>query len=415
MVTHKYYKTAVRPHRRKLFRKPITLTLIIVIVALSLFVFKALNKPLLAITPINTMPLNITAVNTTVSWPVGGQAAIGTITEGVVAHSDKSEQPLAMASIAKVVTALMILDKKPLKGDDPGPLHTIIQQDVDTYNYYTTYGGSRTLVTLGEQISERQMLEALLLPSANNIAESLVTWIYGTPENYLAATNLALKQWGLLRTHVADSSGFSNETVSTPSDLVKLGIRALQNPVLARIVNTQQSVIPVAGTITNVNRLLGTNGIIGIKTGNTEDAGGCLLFAATHMVANNQPITIIGAVQGMANLNDAFEKSTALLENAKQKFILHVPLHQADTTAHISTPWGDKTTVIAKSNAEGYGWQSSNMVATVHYNKITPPVVAGSKVGTISYLIGGKLTTVDAITAEAVQGPSLWWKLFHYF
>ena len=61
--------------------------------------------------------------------------------------------------------------------------------------------------------------------------------------------------------------------VSTPTDLLKLGMVAMQNAVFAEIVAMGQASLPVAGTVYNVNRLLGTDGILGIKTGSGFDAG----------------------------------------------------------------------------------------------------------------------------------------------
>ncbi len=81
-----------------------------------------------------------------------------------------------------------------------------------------------------------------------------------------------------------------------------------KNPVIADIVSQKSATIPVAGTINNVNWLLGTDGINGIKTGNTDQAGGCFLFSAKHTI-DGHDITLIGAIVSapdlMASVNDS--------------------------------------------------------------------------------------------------------------
>jgi len=125
---------------------------------------------------------------------------------------------------------------------------------------------------------------------------------------------------GLSRTIVADASGFSEATMSTPSELVLIGIAALKNPVIARIVAQQQAQIPVAGIIKNTNQLLGTDGIIGIKTGTTSKAGSCLLFAAGYTARDGQKRTIVGVIMGDRNHSTLYSDTKDLLASAKQCF-----------------------------------------------------------------------------------------------
>src|SRR5205807_949217 len=105
-----------------------------------------------------------------------------------------------------------------------------------------------------------------------------------------------LKCMGFSRTVVADASGFSPDTVSTPSELVAIGIAALKNPVIAEIVAQSQAQIPgiPGGIIKNTNLLFGIDGVIGIKTGTTDEAGHCLLFAARYGAEDGQKVTIVG-------------------------------------------------------------------------------------------------------------------------
>ncbi len=149
-----------------------------------------------------------------------------------------------------------------------------------------------------------------------------------------------LQRMGLSRTVVADASGFSPATVSTPSELVAIGIAALKNPVIAEIVAQPQAQIPGIGIIKNTNQLLGTDGVIGIKTGTTDEAGHCLLFAARHAAEDGQKVTIVGVIMGDKNATSLYRDSRDLLESAKQGWSVRVygPSGRNRDTSRMESP-----------------------------------------------------------------------------
>ena len=198
------------------------------------------------------------AASVDMPWPGYGQSAVALAGGGILATSTgKGKQtPLPTASVAKVMTALAVLDKKPLSIGQTGPMITITKADVAIYNYYLTNDGSLAAVQEGEQISQYDALEALMLPSANNFADTLAAWAFGSMDNYTAYANKLASSYGMENSHFADASGFSAETVSTADDLVRLGDRALRNPVLAEISAKRDAQIPVAGIIHNVTTFL---------------------------------------------------------------------------------------------------------------------------------------------------------------
>jgi len=160
----------------------------------------------------------------------------------------------------------------------------------------------------------------MMLPSANNMADSLAVWAYGSLPAYATAANSYLTSLDLHDTHVGtDASGLNASTVSSTHDLVLLGELAMQNPVLAEIVGTSSvDGFPLVGTITNTNTLLGQDGIVGVKTGNSDDAGGVFVFAADYTKSDGQKITIVGAVQGLPDLDAALQAAQTLLHSAEQ-------------------------------------------------------------------------------------------------
>ena len=132
---------------------------------------------------------------------------------------------------------------------------------------------------VGEQLSERQALQALLLPSANNIAALLARYDAGGIAPFVARMNATARTLGMASSTYTDPSGFNDETVSTAADQLKLARAAMRIPAFAEIVDEPSVVLPVVGRVANYNGLVGEDGYVGIKTGSDRAAGGCLVFA----------------------------------------------------------------------------------------------------------------------------------------
>jgi D-alanyl-D-alanine carboxypeptidase (penicillin-binding protein 5/6) len=250
------------------------------------------------------------------AWPADGQAAVGTVESGVLATSSDNQKPLSTASMAKIITALAIIEKQPLKQGQTGPSYTLTAKDVANYRIEADRGGSTVAVQEGMVLTQYQALQMILIASANNMADSLAEKTFGSTEAYTAYAQDMLHRMGLSQTVIADASGFSSETVSTPSELIAIGIAALKNPVIAEIVAQQQAQIPGVGIITNTNQLLGVDGVVGIKTGTTDQAGKCLLFAGRYTDKNGQKVTIVGVIMGGGDT--LFSDSEKLLASTKQ-------------------------------------------------------------------------------------------------
>ena len=251
-------------------------------------------------------------------WPAVGEAAIGSVKDGVLARSSEKEKLRPIASMAKVITALAIMEKQPFKSGQQGQAYTINKNDIAKLNFYRSAGGSVLPIRSGMKLTQYQAMQRMLIASDNNTADILAERVFGSQAAYVSYARDMLKRMGLSRTVVADASGFSAATVSTPSELVAIGIAALNNPVIARIVAQQQASVPVAGTIKNTNQLLGTNGMIGIKTGTTDAAGSCLLFAARYTTKDGQQGIIVGVIMGDKNHKRLYSDSQNLLASAKK-------------------------------------------------------------------------------------------------
>ena len=340
-------------------------------------------------------------------WPDYGQAALA-LGNGPVLATKGKQHPAATASTAKLIVCLVVLQKRPLSGDAQGPSITFTQSDVDNYNRYVGVDGSVVPVRVGERMTEREALEAILLPSANNIADTLAIWAYGSLADYRAAATRWLSDHGLRDTRMGtDASGFAPDTVSTAVDLVRIGQLAMQNDVVRSVVAMQTAQLPDVGTVHNVDTILGSDGVVGIKTGNSDQNGGVFVGAATKRVAG-RTVTVVTAISGAPTLDDVLADSRDLLVSATKALVGHTVVDKGEPVGTFDTPDGTVTAVAARS-VQLVTFGDRTLTATVHLDPIGPGG-AGRTVGRIS---ASGITDVPVITRDAVSDPSLFWKLLH--
>lgn len=375
--------------------------------------FWALNKPLPLLQPVNILPTLPAEQVNPITWPGNTQAAVGATGYGVLATNGE-QKPVPTASVAKVLAALAVLQKRPLKPGEQGPTFTVGDQDINFYYQYVAAEGSVVAVNSGEEISEYQALQAMLLPSANNIAKSLVTWVFGSEQNYVTYANAYAKKLGCKQTNITDASGFSPSTVSTASDLVLVGEAALQNPVLAQIVSQTDADIPVAGTVHNVNELLGQNGINGIKTGNTDQAGGVFLASGTYTAAGNHRVTIVSAVVGAPSLRSAMDSSLPLLASSQTNFVETKVIRQQQIVGYYNTPWHTSTNAAAAFDLTAFGWKGALGKPTLSMEKVRVPAKESQTIGTLTLTDAtGHTTSTQVTLQQPVPTPSWQWRLLH--
>jgi D-alanyl-D-alanine carboxypeptidase (penicillin-binding protein 5/6) len=229
-----------------------------------------------------------------VPWPADGVSAADISDLGVVAGRGAT-RPVPIASVAKVMTAYVILHDHPLPGNGSGPDISVQPSEAAAYPSQVRDGDSLVPVVAGETITERQALEALLLPSADNMAWILARWDAGSQAAFVARMNAAARRLGMTGTTYTDPSGLDPSTVSTAADQVRLGMAAMRVPALAAIVAMPTALVPEAGVVRNYNTLLGQDGVVGLKTGSTSAAGGCVLIAAWSEAGRRKTLIVAAA------------------------------------------------------------------------------------------------------------------------
>lgn len=233
-------------------------------------------------------------------WPLRGQGAY-VVGDGRPVASPH-QRPVPIASVAKVMTAYVILRHHPLSAADGGPRFVVSQDDASDTVARRRDGQSVVDVRAGEQLTERDALMAILLPSANNVAVLAARQVSGSVPAFVAEMNRAARALGMSHTTYTDPSGYDDGTVSTALDQLRLARVVAKDPVLAGMMATRTYRLPVAGVVTNTNALLGHDGFVGMKTGSDQAAGGCLMFRAVWPTASGTQ-SVTGVVLGQRGGN----------------------------------------------------------------------------------------------------------------
>jgi D-alanyl-D-alanine carboxypeptidase (penicillin-binding protein 5/6) len=231
-----------------------------------------------------------------IAWPSEGEAAY-TTSELDVIRSSAHEVPVPIASVTKVMTAYVVLHERPLALGESGPTIRLTDADVTDTERRRSNGESVVAVARGEELTELQALQALLLPSANNVAVVLARSTAGSVDSFVTLMNEAADDLGMDDTTYTDPSGMAADTVSTASDQVRLFDAAMRDPVFAAVAGAQSAELPVAGTVVTTSNLLGQDGFVAGKTGSHDAAGGCYAFRAVRTIGGHD-VAITGVVLG---------------------------------------------------------------------------------------------------------------------
>ncbi|MGX5214725.1 D-alanyl-D-alanine carboxypeptidase [Streptomyces violaceus] len=321
-----------------------------------------------------------------IPWPADGQAALDV--QGIGTFGSSGEQkPVPIASVAKVMTAYVILRDHPLKSGEDGPKIGIDQAAEDQ----SDAGQESTVdVTKGDKISQREALESILIASANNVARLLARWDAGSEKAFVQKMNDAAKDLGMKNSTYTDPSGLNNTTVSTAVDQVKLARAAMEQPAF-REVATMMSYVDYKGTKhDNWNRLVGYNDVTGIKTGTTTSALGNLVFSARKDV-DGEIHRVIGAVVrqpagGPDNtiLGAALHEGDKLIRAAQGALESATILKKGDIVGYADDGLGGRTPVAVTEDVTAVGWAGLSVKLTFAADELPHTAKAGQKVGTLT-------------------------------
>ncbi len=388
---------------------------VVVVVIVLVVVQVTRSTPAQTVVTHTPSPVHVTGTSS-LPWPTNGAAAVAVGPTGAVRTSGAAQEK-PIASLAKMMTAYVVLTDHPLQSGQPGPSITITTADVATYNSDVAASDSVLPVSAGEAITEQQALEGLLVASADNIAVVLAEWDAGSLTAFVGKMNAAAKALGMDHTHYTDPSGLQTTTVSTPSDQLAIARKAMGDPNFASIVAMQSATFPVGGTVQNYDYDVGHDGIIGIKTGSDSAAGGCWAFAATRTVAG-KPQTVYGVVLGIPGtatglIEPALAAGKALADALPSTVSTMTVLPAHSVVGYVTAPWRSSPVPITTLRPlQGLVVNGSTVTFHVSLDQVAgTTVAAGQPLGSVTAEgVGGvALSPVEA--AAAGSGPTWSWRL----
>jgi D-alanyl-D-alanine carboxypeptidase (penicillin-binding protein 5/6) len=361
-----------------------------------------------------TTPLRIPGAAPSLPWPPTGEAALSVQGLGVLGQV-RDTQPAPIAGLAGVLTAYVVLKDHPISpGGYSGPTISVTPQALSAYQAGSAAGKPEVTVAAGETLTERNALEGLLVGSGNDMATLLAVWDAGTTSAFVTKMDLTAVSLGLGQTHVTDPSGADPGTVSTPSDLIRLGEAAMGIPVFSQIVSLGETTLPLAGLRYNPNFDLGQDGIVGIAAGSDAATNGCYLFAALKTV-NGQTVALFGAVLGQSGPNGpntaAVDAGDALVRAALPAINAIRVFPARHVVGELSAQWGASAPVMVAGPVTVIAWPGLSVPVTARLNRLTVPLVAGSQIGVLQVRQGSHVTTGALKSAAPLSGPSASWRL----
>lgn len=417
MAAHAY--GAEEAHRiLKIFKRFLVVVLVVVILAAGGTIFQLVRAlPALKVSVVLPSTATVPGPRVVLPWPPGAAGAVEVQGVGMLG-SQLADEERPLASVAKLLTALVVLKKHPLGIGESGPTITFSPADVAAYRAAAAQQQSVVPVAAGERLSELQALEAMLVASANNVAVVLARWSAGSTRAFVSEMNAEAAALGLHHTHLADPAGLSPATIGTAADMVRLAAVVMANPVLSQIVGMPQVTLPVAGTVYNYDYALGHDGIVGVKTGSTTEAGGNFVFAAHQSVAGRQ-VTVLGAVlgvQGKEPLPSALAASEKLVTAAAAQLRVVTVLPAGRPVMVVRAKWG-KQVVVKTSRAVsvfGFPGELAHLVVApaqvLRSGKISK-VQAGEKLATVEVRLANQAQAVPAIASASLPPAPLSYKL----
>lgn len=214
-------------------------------------------------------------------------------TLGVVIEERAADEVVPVASLTKIMTALITLEQRGLD-----EIVTITPEMLSGLEEFAIVG-----LQIGQKLTVEELLYATMLPSAGDAAQALAISTSGSIQDFAEAMNARARELGMSRTQFSNPVGFDEENYSTPHDIALLLKEALNNPRFREIFETREKYLPSLGRSVKKTFAL-EEPITGGKTGFTNAAGRCLASAATVEGADYILVTVGAAVAGQ-NVDDA--------------------------------------------------------------------------------------------------------------
>ncbi|WP_327739641.1 serine hydrolase [Streptomyces nojiriensis] len=356
-----------------------------------------------------------------VPWPAKGQGAVRISGSGDIGTFGE-QKPVPTASVAKVMTAYVILKGHPLRKADPGPDITIDAKTVADGN--SDHESRVEGLTVGQKFSQQDVLKMLMIPSGNNAARLLARWDTGSDSEaaFVTKMNAAAKELGMTNTTYTDPSGLDSGTVSTAVDQLKLAEAVMKDEVFRSIVALPNASIKGLSTrLENNNILLTSQGlsIRGIKTGSSTPAGGTLMWAAYKSIDGKDQL-ILGTLMdqhvdgpdedGGNSLKLVLANSKTIIGGVRTALASAPVIRKGDVVGHVDDGLGGRTPLVAAKDLNVIGVPGQKLTLSLARTSDAGPLPhtakAGSEVAVLTVGSGEGARSVPVAVKGALVEPS---------
>lgn len=321
------------------------------------------------------------------------------------------DAPRRIASITKLVTVLVGLEAAPVEAGTAGPSYTLTEADAALIDEVLEQDGTFAPAPVGLELTTKQILDLILVPSANNYAISYSRWIFGSNEAFVEAATDWLARNGLTSMYIEEPSGLSDNNVGSASDIVRLAKIALEQPLIAEIVAQSSVDIPGLGEITTTNRLLADAGVLGVKTGTTFPNGYSLAAAKRLDIFGRELIAVavtLDRPDGEARAADTRAVLEAMALSGQE-----VALIEQGTPLGTVTSWtGEEIQLLAGEGLTAVLVPGESAKRTIALDGVAAGE-RGSTVGTIRATTPAGKSEVSVVTAAEISEPDFFWRFAH--
>jgi D-alanyl-D-alanine carboxypeptidase (penicillin-binding protein 5/6) len=323
-----------------------------------------------------------------------------------------SSDPLPMASAAKLVTALVVLHAKPLEAGRTGPSMTITADDYQGYLDYANEGARTVAVFQGETWTERELLQALILGSSNNHADTVARWAFGSIDAYLVAATTWITEHKLTKTQVVDTNGLHDASAGTAADLASLAGIAVATPAIAELLANPSSALADRRGVDNTTAYLPELGVTGVSRSYTDAAGVCFLF--TGQVGEGEAAyRFAGAILGEPDYDTLSADLTALMGSAVAGVQDIDVLAEGDPFVRFDSDWGQTANGVVRASKTRYGWQAAALTgADVKLDPFSTRG-GGATVGRVTVVAAGDSVSSPLVLDRAISDPGPGWRLLN--
>lgn len=376
---------------------------------------KVLSICLLIIMLTNTMVFGDININQDIS-----AALLGDLETGEILYKYNIDEQLAIASISKLMTYLVMMDAV-----TDGKVS--LDDDVVISGHAAATEGSKFGLLSGETVKLSLLIKGMLVVSGNDCATAIAEHVGKTEDNFITMMNEKASELGLLSASFINPHGLpindeeTGQNHMSVSDLYKLSKHILTKyPELLEVTSLKELVIPERNfSKAATNPALGVvEGVDGLKTGYTDKAGICLI-STMPVTGKGQDFRLIGIIMGSQTHDDRLSKTKELLEYGKNNFTYNklTDKTQAIDQVYISSSKDGKVDIYPAADYNKLIKNDDILSTKISYNDtVKAPLKQGDKVGTISIFINDEeIGQVDAIVNKTIEKANILIRIFRFF